>query len=54
MFLYMALQQIVEIVNLMVLDEEVEKLKSFGVGDFSDVLARKDCYRIMEGGERPK
>lgn len=48
------LQQIYEIVELMVLDKEVDKLKSSGVGEFSHVLAGKECYRISKSRESPK
>ena len=48
------LKQIREIIDLMVLDKEVEKLPSSGLGDFSHVPAGKECYRISKGKEGPK
>lgn len=48
------MQQIVEIVNAMVLDKEIEELKSTGIGDFSKVQSGKNCYRSLKGREGPK
>ncbi|XP_010927733.1 uncharacterized protein [Elaeis guineensis] len=48
------MQQIVEIVNAMVLDKEIEELKSTGIGDFSKVPSGKICYKSLKGREGPK
>ncbi|OAY75962.1 DNA-directed RNA polymerase III subunit RPC6 [Ananas comosus] len=42
------LQQIKEIVQAMVLDKELEEVKSTGDGDFSAVPAGRPCYRRFE------
>ncbi|XP_020097290.1 uncharacterized protein LOC109716325 [Ananas comosus] len=42
------LQQIKEIVQAMVLDKELEEVKSTGDGDFSVVPAGRPCYRRFE------
>lgn len=49
-----SLKQIREIVDLMVLDNEVEKLRSSGVGDFSHVPAGRECYRTSRGRDVSK
>ncbi|ONK58492.1 uncharacterized protein A4U43_C09F13600 [Asparagus officinalis] len=48
------LQQVYEILELMVLDKEVEKVRSSGVGDFSHVPEGRDCYRVSRGEGGPK
>lgn len=45
-----SLKQISQIIDLLVLDNEIEKLKSSGRGAFSHIPAGKECYRILTEG----
>ncbi|KAJ4760499.1 DNA-directed RNA polymerase III subunit RPC6 [Rhynchospora pubera] len=46
------MQQIADILQSLVIDKEVEEIKSTGKGDFANVPAGKVCYRTVQSSSR--
>lgn len=46
------MQQIGDVLEVLVLDKEVEEVKSTGKGDFANVPAGKVCYRTVQRSSR--